>query len=188
MILVTLVGMILCALNIVAEKEKGTIEQINVTPIKKYQFILGKLIPFWIIGIFVFSLGLLGVARIIYGIVPAGNILVLYAFLSLYLIAVLGIGLTISAYSSTQQQAMSVAFFLMMIFLLMSGLFTPIESMPEWAKWISRINPVTYFIEVMRMVVMKGSGFRELKQHFIIITCFGIASNAWAVWSYRKVS
>ena len=187
-ILVTLIGMIMCALNIVAEKEKGTIEQINVTPIKKYQFILGKLIPFWIIGMFVFSLGLFGVARIVYGIIPAGNIFVLYSFLSIYLIAVLGIGLTISAYSSTQQQAMSVAFFFMMIFLLMSGLFTPIESMPEWAKWISRINPVTYFIEVMRMVVMKGSGFRELKQHFTIMFCFAIASNAWAVWSYRKVS
>ena len=82
---------------------------------------------------------------------------------------------------------MSVAFFFMMIFLLMSGLFTPIESMPEWAKWIARINPVTYFIEVMRMVVMKGSGFRELKDHFIIMFCFAIAFNGWAVWSYRKV-
>jgi ABC-2 type transport system permease protein len=187
-ILVTLIGVILCALNIVAEKEKGTIEQINVTPVKRYQFILGKLIPFWIIGMLVFSIGLLGVARLVYGIIPAGSLLVLYSFLAIYLAAVLGIGLTISAYSSTQQQAMSVAFFFMMIFLLMSGLFTPTESMPEWAKWITKFNPVTYFIEVMRMVVMKGSGFRELKQHFLVIICFAIVSNGWAVWSYRKVN
>ncbi len=185
-LLVTLIGMIMCSLNIVVEKEKGTIEQINVTPVKKYQFILGKLIPFWIIGLFVFTLGLFGVARLVYGIVPEGNILVLYSFLAIYLIAVLGIGLTISAYSTTQQQAMSVAFFLMMIFLLMGGLFTPIESMPEWAKWITRINPVTYFIEVMRMVVMKGSGFHELKKHFVIMFFFALITNTWAVISYKK--
>lgn len=184
--LVTMIGMIMCSLNIVAEKEKGTIEQINVTPIKKYQFILGKLIPFWIIGVFVFSLGLLGVARIAYGIIPVGSILVLYVYLAVYLIAILGIGLTISAYSGTQQQAMSVAFFLMMIFLLMSGLFTPIESMPEWAKWITRLNPVTYFIEVMRMVVMKGSGFKDLTMQFAVMIGFAVIYNTWAVMSYRK--
>jgi ABC-2 type transport system permease protein len=187
-ILVTLIGMIMCALNIVVEKERGTIEQINVTPVKKYQFILGKLIPFWIIGMFVFSLGLFGVARFAYGIIPAGNIFVLYSFLAIYLIAILGIGLTISSYSATQQQAMSIAFFFMMIFLLMGGLFTPIESMPEWAKIITRINPVSYFIEVMRMVVMKGSGFRELKSHFLIMTGFAFVTNIWAIWSYRKSS
>jgi ABC-2 type transport system permease protein len=187
-ILVTLIGIIMCALNIVVEKERGTIEQINVTPVKKYQFILGKLIPFWIIGIFVFTIGLFGVARIVYGIIPAGSIVTLYAFLGLYLIAVLGIGLTISSYSATQQQAMSVAFFFMMIFLLMGGLFTPIESMPGWAQWITKFNPVAYFIEVMRMVVMKGSGFKELKNHFLIMTCFALATNLWAIWSYRKTS
>jgi ABC-2 type transport system permease protein len=187
-ILVTLIGMFMCALNIVAEKEKGTIEQINVTPIKKHQFILGKLIPFWIIGNLVFSFGLFVIARNIYGIIPAGNVLVLYSFLAIYLVAILGIGLTISTYSSTQQQAMSVAFFIMMIFLLMSGLFTPVESMPVWAQWISNVNPVTYFIEVMRMVVMKGSGFRDLAKHFAIISSFAVGCNAWAIWSYRKTT
>jgi ABC-type multidrug transport system permease subunit len=106
-------------------------KQINVTPIKKYHFILGKLIPFWIIGMFVFSLGLFGVARLVYGIVPVGSLVLLYAFLAIYLGALLGIGLIISTYSSTQQQAMSLAFFCIMIFLLMSGLFTSIDSMPE---------------------------------------------------------
>jgi ABC-2 type transport system permease protein len=187
-VLVTMVGAYMCALNIVKEKEVGTIEQINVTPIKKYHFILGKLIPFWIIGIFVFSLGLFGVARLVYGIVPVGSLFLLYAFLAIYLVALLGIGLIISTYSSTQQQAMSLAFFCIMIFLLMSGLFTSIESMPEWAKWIARLNPVTYFIDVMRLVVLKGSTFNEIKYHFLIMAGFAVLFNTWAILNYRKTS
>lgn len=187
-VLVTMVGAYMCALNIVKEKEVGTIEQINVTPIKKYHFILGKLIPFWVIGIFVFSVGLLIVARLIYGIVPAGSLGVLYAFLSLYLIAVLGIGLLVSTYSQTQQQAMSLAFFLMMIFLLMSGLFTSVESMPGWARTIAQFNPVTYFIEVVRMIVMKGSGFQHIARHFLIMAGFAVVFNTWAIINYRKTT
>ena len=187
-ILVTMVGAYMCALNIVKEKEVGTIEQINVTPIRKFHFILGKLIPFWIIGIFIFSLGLFGVARFVYHIVPAGSLFVLYSFLAIYLVALLGIGLIISTYSNTQQQAMSLAFFCMMIFLLMSGLFTSIDSMPQWAKWIAWCNPVTYFIEVMRMVVLKGSGFADLKYHYLIITGMAVFFNAWAILNYKKIT
>ncbi len=187
-VLVTMVAAYMCALNIVKEKEVGTIEQINVTPISKVHFILGKLIPFWIIGMFVFSLGLFGVARMVYGIVPMGSIFLLYGFLAIYLIALLGIGLIISTYSNTQQQAMSLAFFCMMIFILMSGLFTSVDSMPEWAKWIARCNPVTYFIDVMRMVVLKGSGFADIQKHFIVITGMAIFFNSWAVLNYKKTS
>lgn len=187
-VLVTMVGAYMCALNIVKEKEVGTIEQINVTPIKKHIFILGKLIPFWLIGIFIFSIGLFIIARYVYGIVPIGSLIVLYVFLGIYLIALLGIGLIISTYSNTQQQAMSLAFFCMMIFLLMSGLFTPIESMPEWAKLIAKCNPVTYFIEVMRMVVLKGSGFSNLIKQFLIITIMAAVFNAWAILNYKKTS
>ena len=187
-ILVTMVCAYMCALNIVKEKEIGTIEQINVTPIKKYEFILGKLIPFWIIGMFVFSVGLLGVAHLVYHIVPVGSLFVLYSFLSVYLIAMLGIGLLISTYSGTQQQAMSLAFFCMMIFILMSGLFTSIDGMPDWAKWISRFNPVTYFIQVMRMVVLKGSGLRDIQHQFIVIVGMAVFFNTWAIINYRKTS
>ncbi|PZX58093.1 ABC transporter permease [Algoriphagus chordae] len=186
--LVTMVGAYMSALNIVKEKEIGTIEQINVTPIKKYQFILGKLIPFWIIGIIIFSIGLFFVARIVYGIVPMGSIFLLYGFLAIYLVALLGVGLLISTYSDTQQQAMSVAFFIMMIFLLMSGLFTPIESMPGWAKVIAYSNPVSYFIEVMRMVVLKGSGFQDISKYFLIMIGFAAFFNTWAILKYRKTS
>lgn len=187
-LLVTMVGALMCSLNIVKEKEIGTIEQINVTPIRKHHFILGKLIPFWVIGMFVFSVGLFIIARLVYGIVPQGSILLLYGYLSIYLVAVLGIGLIISTYANTQQQAMSLAFFFLMVFILMSGLFTPIDSMPEWAKWIARFNPVTWFIEVMRMIVLKGSGFHHIRLHFIVMTGFAIFFNAWAIINYKKTS
>ncbi|MGC4234620.1 MAG: ABC transporter permease [Niabella sp.] len=187
-VLVTMVGTYMCALNIVKEKEVGTIEQINVTPIKKYQFILGKLIPFWIIGMFVFSIGLLVVARFVYGIVPVGSLLLLYGYLAIYLVALLGLGLLISTFADTQQQAMSVTFFFIMIFMLMSGLFTSVDSMPQWAYIIAKCNPVTYFIEVVRMIVLKGSGFAHIKNHFLVMTGFAVLLNGLAILNYRKTN
>ena len=187
-VLVTMVCVYMCALNIVREKEIGTIEQINVTPIRKYHFIVGKLVPFWIIGMFVFTIGLFVVSRTIYGIVPAGSIALLYAYLAVYLTAMLGLGLLISTFSDTQQQAMSVAFFFMMIFLLMSGLFTSVDSMPGWAKVIAKLNPVTYFIEVIRMIILKGSGLRDIQSHFLVIIGFGVLFNTWAIRNYKKTS
>ncbi|SMO73355.1 ABC transporter permease [Solitalea koreensis] len=183
--LVTMIGGMMCSLNIVKEKEIGTIEQINVTPIKKHHFILGKLIPFWVIGMVVFTLGLL-IARFVYHIIPIGNISLLYGFLAVYLLAVLGLGLLISTYSDTQQQAMSITFFFVMIFNLMSGLYTPVESMPNWAQWIAKFNPLSYFIQVMRMVVLKGSEFNDVKPHLIAILGFAIVFNTWAILNYRK--
>ncbi|MBV6640927.1 MAG: ABC transporter permease [Cyclobacteriaceae bacterium] len=187
-VLVTMVGGYMTSLNIVKEKEVGTIEQINVTPIRKTHFILGKLIPFWVLCVIVFTLGMFVVARIIYGIVPLGSIFVLYGYLALYLVAILGVALLISTYSNTQQQAMSLSFFMMMIFILMSGLFTPIESMPQWAQWIAALNPVTYFVQVMRMIVMKGSEFGHITKHFLIMVAFAVVFNSWAILNYKKTS
>jgi ABC-2 type transport system permease protein len=186
-ILVTMVGGFLTALNIVREKEVGTIEQINVTPIRKTHFILGKLIPFWILGNVVFTLGLL-ISWIAYGIVAEGSLLVLYSFIWLYLLAVLGFGLLISTYSNTQQQAMFIMFFFMMMFILLGGLFTSIDSMPGWAKVLAGINPVTYIIEVFRMVILKGSGFKDILPHMAIITLIAIILNSWAIMNYKKTS
>jgi len=186
-LLLTMVGGFLAALNIVREKEIGTIEQINVTPVKKWQFILGKLIPFWIMGIIVFTIGLL-IARFVYGIIPAGSIALLYLFAAVYLVAVLGFGLLISTYSNTQLQAMFVAFFFIMIFMLMSGLFTPVDSMPGWAKNIAYCTPVTHFIEVMRMIVLKGSGFDDVKQKLLYEIGFAVLLNGWAILNYRKTT
>jgi ABC-2 type transport system permease protein len=186
-ILVTMVAGFIAALNIVREKEVGTIEQINVSPIQKWQFIIGKLIPFWVVGIFDFTVGLL-IARFVYGIVPAGNIGLLYMFLSVYLVAMLGFGLLISTYSNNQLQAMFVAFFFIMIFILMSGLFTSVESMPGWAKVISRMTPVTYFVDVVRMILLKGSGFSDIKNQFFIEVGFAVVLNGWAIINYRKTN
>lgn len=186
-ILVTLVGGFLSSLNIVKEKEAGTIEQINVSPVKKYHFILGKLIPFWILGNVVFILGLL-VGWIFYGIIPLGNLIVLYTFIWVYLLAILGFGLLVSTFCDTQQQAMLIMFFFVMIFVLMGGLFTPIDSMPDWAKTVSKFNPISYFIEVMRMVVIKGSGFKDISKHILIIIGFAIVLNSAAIVNYRKTS
>jgi ABC-2 type transport system permease protein len=186
-ILVTMIGAFMSALNIVKEKETGTIEQINVTPIKKQIFILGKLIPFWILGNIVFSIGLL-VAWLVYGIVPEGSLIVLYVFIWVYLLAVLGFGLLISTYSETQQQAMFIMFFFMMIFILMGGLFTSIDSMPFWAKVIARINPVSYIIEVFRMVVLKGSGLRDIMPNIAIVSIIALILNSWAIMNYRKTT
>lgn len=184
-ILVTMVGGFLTALNIVKEKEVGTIEQINVTPIKKHHFILGKLIPFWVLGNVVFTLGLL-VARVVYGIFPTGSLLLLYAFIAIYLLAVLGLGLLISTYSDTQQQAMFVVFFFMVVFILTGGLFTPIESMPEWAQTITAVNPLRYLIDVLRMIVLKGSGLQDILPKFLTISLFAVGLNGWAILNYRK--
>lgn len=186
-ILVTMIGGFLTALNIVKEKEVGTIEQINVTPIKKHHFILGKLIPFWILGNVVFTLGLI-VSVVGYGLAPVGSIFLLYGFVAVYLLAVLGFGLLISTFCETQQQAMFVMFFFIMIFVLMGGLFTSIDSMPDWAKTVSRFNPVSYLVEVMRMVMLKGSGLKDVSKHLFAVLMFGVVLNGWAIINYKKTS
>lgn len=186
-ILVTMVGSFLSALNIVKEKEIGTIEQINVTPIRKHQFILGKLIPFWVLGLVVLTIGML-LARIFYGIIPEGSLITIYIFAVVYLLSVLGLGLLISTYTETQQQAMLISFFVMMVFILLGGLYTSIDSMPQWAQIFTKFNPVTYFIEVMRMVVLKGSSLYDIRYHLLIVAVFGVVFNTWAVINYKKRS
>jgi ABC-2 type transport system permease protein len=186
-LLVTLVAGNMTSQNIVREKEMGTIEQINVTPVKKVYFILGKLIPFWTLGFVVFTLGLL-IAWIIYGIIPLGSVFLLYLFLSVYLLAILGFGLLISTYSETPMQANSLTFFFVQIFNMMGGLYTPIDSMPGWAKVITELIPVSYFIDVMRMIVIKGSGFHDVLYDILIVLAMGIILNTWAMINYRKTT
>lgn len=185
--LLTLIGGFLSALNIVSEKEKGTIEQINVTPLPKALFLLSKLIPFWIIGFILLTIGIF-VAWLIYGLIPLGSYSTIYLFAAIYLIAFTGFGLAISSISSNQQQAMFTAFFFIIIFALMSGLFTPIDSMPEWAQKMTLLNPLRYFIDVMRMVYLKGSQLSDLSIHFFIICLFAIFFNILAIIGYRKNS
>ena len=186
-LLLTLIGGFMAALNIVREKEIGTIEQINVTPMKKWQFILGKLIPFWIVGMIVFTIGLT-VMYVVYGIFPKGSIPVLYLFAAVYLVALLGFGLLISTFSNSQLQAMFVAFFFMMIFMLMSGFFTSIDSMPNWARQMSNLTPVTHFITVVRLIVLKGSGLWQVRKEMYYLIGFAVLLNGCAILNYRKTS
>ncbi len=185
--LLTMLCGFLPALNIVGEKEAGTIEQMNVTPVSKLMFVLAKLIPYWIIGFIVLSICMC-LAVLVYGLYPVGSLLTIWLFASIYILVVSGMGLVISNYSDTMQQAMFVMFFFIMILLLMSGLFTPVTSMPQWAQNITIVNPLKYFIQVMRLVYLKGSAFGELTVQFFALCTFALVLNAWAIYSYRKSS
>jgi ABC-2 type transport system permease protein len=186
-IIVTLIGMMLTALNLVREKEMGTTEQINVTPIRKYQFIIAKLLPFWVIALFELAFGLV-VGKVLYGLPTVGNLGLLFLFTCVYLFVVLGLGLFLSTISQTQQQLMFVAFFFMITFILMSGVFTPVESMPLWAQKVNIINPAAYFMKVIRMILLKGSGFRDISQAFFSLTVYAVLILTLAVTNYRKTT
>lgn len=186
-ILITMVGAFLAALNIVQEKESGTIEQINVTPIGKSEFILGKLIPFWLLGMISVTVGIV-VARVAFQLWPVGSLLTIYLFSALYLVGILGIGLFISTITDSQQQATLLSFFFMMIFVLLSGLYTPIESMPDWAQSVAAFNPPTYFVTIVRAVYIKGSTVGDMLPALVKLAGFALFFNLLAVWNYRKRS
>ncbi|MFV5688077.1 ABC transporter permease [Flavobacterium sp. ZT3R25] len=186
-LLVTMLTLFLSSMNIVREKEMGTLEQINVTPIKKHQFIIGKLFPFWVLGLVILTVGLL-IAKLIFDVPILGNIGLIYLFTSVYLFVILGIGLFISNHTETQQQAMFIAWFFIVIFILMSGLFTPIESMPQWAQNVTLFNPIRYFVEIIRMVMLKGASFSDILFQFFVIIIYAFILNVLAVWSYKKVN
>ncbi len=184
-LLVTIISMFLSAMNVVKEKEIGTIEQINVTPISKFQFLLGKLLPFCFIALFELALGLT-VARFVFNIHILGSIPLIFGVTLVYVVAVIGLGLFISTLTNTQQQAMFIAWFFMVVFIMMSGLFTPIDSMPNWAKNLNVINPIAYFIKIIRMVILKGSGFSEISKEFYALLIYAFCSMSFAVVRYRK--
>jgi len=186
-LLVTMITFFLSGMNIVREKEIGTLEQINVTPIKKHQFIIGKLLPFWILGMFILFFAM-NIGRFVFGVPVVGNPLIILGFASIYILLFLGMGFFVSNFTDTQQQAMFIAYFFMVIFILMSGLFTPIESMPAWAQKITEFNPVRYFIEVIRMVMLKGSGFHDVLPQFLKISLYALVMNGLAIWSYHKTN
>lgn len=187
--LIMVIMVVLCgflpAVNIVMEKEVGTIEQINVTPVSKFTFIFAKLIPFWIIGLVAQSLAFL-FAYLIYGLAPAGSFGALYLCSVLFILIMSGFGLAISNYSTTMQQACFVMFFFVMIFIMMSGLLTPIDSMPDWAQYIAAVSPTTYMVNVLRCIYLKGSTVADLRVDFIILAVMVVIFNVWAVLSYKK--
>jgi ABC-2 type transport system permease protein len=183
--LTTIIGLLLTAQNITRENELGTLEQLNVTPMTKVQFIAAKLIPFWILSMVIFTLGL-AIGKVVFDIPTRGNLLLVYLAAAVYLIVVLGIGLAISTVTRTQQQAMFVAFFVILIFLLMSGLFTPVDSMPDWAQQVAEANPVKHFVSIMRAVLMRGAGLETVGPPIAGLAVSGIVVLALAVLRYRK--
>lgn len=185
-ILVSLVGMMLSGMNFVREKELGTIEQINVTPIKKYQLVIGKLVPFLIIGIVDLLLGIL-IAKMSFSQPIRGNIFTLVLATAIYLLPLLGISLLISVLSDKQQQVMFVGFFFLLIFILMSGLFTPVESMPRWAQMLNYLNPMFFYIRIIRGILIKGASIADIYNDLIILFIYRISMFATAIYNYKKV-
>ena len=186
-VLVTVVGMLLGGMNLVREKELGTIEQINVTPIKKWQFIAGKLLTFLAIGLFDLAFGLL-IARIAFNIPIRGSMLLLFGMGVIYLVLVLSAGLFISTISDTQQQATFVSFFSLIVFIMMSGLFTSVESMPDWAQKLDYANPLYYFVKIMRSIILKGSNFADIFNEFVALSVFAVSMFGLAIFRYRKTT
>ena len=185
--LVTMVGTLLTAQNIAREKEVGTLEQLNVTPISRVEFVTAKLLPFWVLGLLDLTLGLI-VGRLVFGMPIRGSLFLLYGSAGIYLIVALAIGLLISTAVDTQQQAMFISFFLIMIYLLMSGLLTPVDSMPHWMQILSEFNPVRHFIAISRAVLVKGAGLAQIRFQLMILTIYAAIAMTVAIRQYRKRS
>ena len=186
MLLILLCGF-LPALNLVGEKETGTIEQINVTPVSQFAFTLAKLIPYWAIGLGVLTLAM-SLAWAVYGLVPVGSLGAVYLAAALFIFVMSGFGVIAANYSATMQQTMFGMFFFVMIFILMSGLLTPVESMPAWAQRITWFLPPRYFIGIMRAVYLKGATVADLRTDYAALALFAVLFNLWAALSYRKRS
>ena len=183
--------MMLCgflpALNIVGEKEKGTIEQINVTPVSKWSFILAKLIPYWLIGLIVLTLCLV-LSWLIYGITCQGPLWLVYLLSILLALFFSSFGLIVSNYSDTMQQAMLVMWFFVVCLMLLSGLFTPVRSMPHWAYLTTYINPMHYFADAIRTVFVRGGNFHTIAHQVLALFLIATLISIWAVQSYKKNS
>lgn len=184
MLLIMLCGF-LPTLNLVGEKESGTIEQMNVTPVKTSVFVLSKVIPYWIIGTIVISVGML-IAAIVYGLAPAGSLLAIYLAAFLFILVMSGIGIIVANFSSRMSQSMFLMLFVVLLFVLMSGLLTPISSMPDWAQYATCVLPPRYFIEIMRSVYLKATGINDLATQYLALACFAAIMNLLAAMTYRK--
>jgi ABC-2 type transport system permease protein len=183
--LVTIIGTLLSAQNIAREKELGTIEQLNVTPITRGEFIAAKLLPLWMLGLVDLAIGLT-VGRLVFGIPMQGSLFLLFGAAAVYLVVALGIGLWISTVVETQQQAMFVTFFIVNVYLLMSGLFTPIDSMAPWVQTVSLLNPVRHFVTIARAVLVKGAGPAEIARPLVSLAVYAAVVLTVAVRQYSK--
>jgi ABC-2 type transport system permease protein len=184
-VLVTITGTLLTAMNIVREKESGTLDQLNVTPVTRSTFIAAKLIPLWSLALLVLVLGL-ALAHLVFGVPVRGSVAVVLLAAAVYLVGALGVGLWISTVAETQQQAMFVTYAILLVYMLMSGLFTPVRGMPVWAQWVAQLSPVMHFAELMRAVLLKGAGLADVGRELAVLTGMGVAVLTLSVRRYRK--
>ena len=189
--LLAMVMMLMCGflptLNIVGEKEAGTIEQINVTPVPKWAFILAKLIPYWLIALFVIVVCLI-LSWLIYGITCQGPLWLVFLLAMPLALFWSSFGLIISNYSDTMQQAIFVMWFFVVMMLLLSGLFTPTRSMPDWAYATTYINPMHYFVDGIRTVFIRGGGLQAIAHQVLALLGISSVMACWAILSYKKNS
>ena len=186
-ILMMLMTGFLPALNIVGEKESGTIEQINVTPVSKWAFIFAKLVPYWLIALFLITVCLF-LSWLVYGISCQGSLWLVYLIAMLLALFFSSLGLIISNYSDTMQQAILVMWFFVVCMLLLSGLFTPTRSMPSWAYATTYVNPMHYFIDAIRTVFVRGGTFQSIAHQVGALFAISSLMAVWAVKSYKKNS
>jgi ABC-2 type transport system permease protein len=183
--LITMIGTLLTAMNIVREKETGTLDQLNVTPVSRSTFIAAKLLPLWCFALIDLAIGIV-VARLVFHVPMRGSLLLIFGSAAIYLTGALGIGLWVSTIVETQQQAMFVSFTIMMIYLLMSGLFTPVSAMPHWAQMATQLNPLTHFISLMRAVLLKGATVSDVAPQLGWLSAIGLSVLSVSILRYRK--
>lgn len=186
-ILLIIICGFLPALNIVSEKETGTIEAMNVTPVGRFTFVLSKLIPFWVTGILVISVGML-IGWLTYGLRPEGSVWAIYLAAILFSLIMSGLGVAIANGSSTMLQSIFVMFAFIVIFQLMGGLFTPVSSMPQWAQTVTYLIPPRYFNEIIRSVYLKGATVSDLWPQYACLATIAAAVCLAAALTYKKRS
>ena len=185
-ILLTMVTTLLTAMAIVRERERGTLEQLMVSPIPVPALILGKTIPFAVLGYIEFSIAL--ALGIVWFKIPfVGSWFLLYGLSLLFVLTTLGVGMLISTMTSTQQQAMFFTWFFTIYAILMSGFFIPIENMPPLVRWLTYLNPVRYFMTIVRGIMMKGAGLESLRTEVLALVIFGVSmfSLSWVRFHKR---
>jgi len=184
-ILLTILPMMLSAMSLVKEKEIGTLEQLMVTPLKRHELLVGKLIPFLILSYVELSI-VMTVAILFFKIQMSGSFVLLALLSLLYLFTTLGLGIFISTLGRSQQQAMFIAWFFMVFMIMLGGFFIPIENMPPILQKLTYINPMRYFIYIVRDIFQKGSSFRFLAKNVIPMGVFGLLIFSFSVVKFQK--
>ena len=183
--IIALVTIMLTAMSIVREKEIGTMEQLMVTPVRPAELIVGKLLPFAMVGIFEVALVVVA-ALLVFGIPIRGSIPLLFGCSLLFLLSTLGVGLFISTISMTQQQAMMSSFLFFMPAMLLSGFAFPIRNMPVSVQYLTYLNPLRYFMRIVRDLFLKGAGVESLWQSMAALTLFGIVILGLSTLRFHK--